>query len=102
MYPFKHQQMQVIFLVYSASFFFGSADSHPFNTDFVGLLPCLILLSISVCLLHFSNSNSLLFILQAITMVGVYLFADPDDPTCRTFTWSELSVFSSMQCVYDI
>ncbi len=29
-------------------------------------------------------------------MVGVYLFADPDDPTHRAFTWSELSVFSSM------
>ncbi|KAK0493737.1 hypothetical protein EDD18DRAFT_1356194 [Armillaria luteobubalina] len=37
--------------------------------DFVGLLPCLILLSIS-----------------AITMIGVYLFADPNDPTCRAFT----------------
>ncbi|KAK0430458.1 hypothetical protein EV421DRAFT_2041820 [Armillaria borealis] len=42
--------------------------------DFVGLLPCLVLLSIS-----------------AITMVGVYLFADPDDPTRRAFTWGELN-----------
>ncbi|KAK0431784.1 hypothetical protein EV421DRAFT_1852354, partial [Armillaria borealis] len=41
--------------------------------DFVGLLPCLILLSIS-----------------AITMVGIYLFADPDDPSRKAFTWSEL------------
>ncbi|PBK88164.1 hypothetical protein ARMGADRAFT_1034136 [Armillaria gallica] len=47
---------------------------HPGNTiDFVGLLPCLILLSIS-----------------AIAMVGIYLFADPDDPYRRTFTWNEL------------
>ncbi|KAK0492472.1 hypothetical protein EDD18DRAFT_1357728 [Armillaria luteobubalina] len=41
--------------------------------DFVGLLPCLILLSIS-----------------AIAMVGVYLFADPDDPTRKAFAWTEL------------
>ncbi|KAK0429983.1 hypothetical protein EV421DRAFT_1913585 [Armillaria borealis] len=41
--------------------------------DFIGLLPCLTLLSIS-----------------AIAMVGIYLFADPDDPSRRTLTWSEL------------
>ncbi|KAK0215406.1 hypothetical protein IW262DRAFT_1299674 [Armillaria fumosa] len=41
--------------------------------DYIGLLPCLILLSIS-----------------AITMIGVYLFADPHDPTHRSFTWIEL------------
>ncbi|PBK68429.1 hypothetical protein ARMSODRAFT_958129 [Armillaria solidipes] len=41
--------------------------------DFAGLLPCLILLSIS-----------------AVTMVGIYLFADPDDSSHRTFTWDEL------------
>ncbi len=26
-------------------------------------------------------------------MVGIYLFADPDDPSRRAFTWSELSTF---------
>ncbi|KAK0452186.1 uncharacterized protein EV420DRAFT_1766253 [Desarmillaria tabescens] len=41
--------------------------------DFAGILPCLILLSIS-----------------AVTMVGIYLFADPDHPSRRSFTWSEL------------
>ncbi|KAK0204350.1 hypothetical protein DFS33DRAFT_1434578 [Desarmillaria ectypa] len=41
--------------------------------DFVGLLPCIILLSIS-----------------AVTMVGIYLFTNPDDPSRRTLTWSEL------------
>ncbi|KAK0215397.1 hypothetical protein IW262DRAFT_1299668 [Armillaria fumosa] len=30
------------------------------------------------------------FVPQAIVMVGVYLFADPDDPSRRTFTWNEL------------
>ncbi|KAK0221211.1 hypothetical protein EDD85DRAFT_960384 [Armillaria nabsnona] len=46
--------------------------------DFVGLLPCLVLLSIC-----------------AVTMVGIYLFADPDDPSRKAFTWDELGVFSS-------
>ncbi|KAK0421879.1 hypothetical protein EV421DRAFT_1914914 [Armillaria borealis] len=41
--------------------------------DFAGLLPCLILLSIS-----------------SVSMVGVYLFANPDDPSRRALTWSEL------------
>ncbi|KAK0191831.1 hypothetical protein F5146DRAFT_1135505 [Armillaria mellea] len=41
--------------------------------DFAGLLPCLILLSIS-----------------AVAMVGIYLFANPDDPSRRPFTWREL------------
>ncbi|KAK0492475.1 hypothetical protein EDD18DRAFT_1357731 [Armillaria luteobubalina] len=54
----------------------GAPEGFGDTLDFVGLLPCLILLSIS-----------------AITMVGVYLFANPDDPTCRTFTWTELSMF---------
>ncbi|SJL16605.1 uncharacterized protein ARMOST_20131 [Armillaria ostoyae] len=41
--------------------------------DFVGLLPCLVLLSIC-----------------AVTMAGIYLFADPDHPSRRAFTWDEL------------
>ncbi|SJK99088.1 uncharacterized protein ARMOST_02374 [Armillaria ostoyae] len=41
--------------------------------DFAGLLPCLILLSIS-----------------AVSMVGIYLFVNPDDPSRRSLTWSEL------------
>ncbi|KAK0229645.1 hypothetical protein EDD85DRAFT_851152 [Armillaria nabsnona] len=41
--------------------------------DFAGLLPCLVLLSIS-----------------AVTMVGIYLFANPDHPSRRPFTWGEL------------
>ncbi|KAK0237981.1 hypothetical protein EDD85DRAFT_563868 [Armillaria nabsnona] len=41
--------------------------------DFAGLLPCLVLLSIC-----------------AVTMVGIYLFTDPHDPSRETFTWDEL------------
>ncbi|PBK88216.1 hypothetical protein ARMGADRAFT_1168141 [Armillaria gallica] len=41
--------------------------------DFVGLLPCLVLLSIC-----------------AVTMAGIYLFADPDHPSRRAFNWDEL------------
>ncbi len=26
-------------------------------------------------------------------MVGIYLFADPDDPSHTTFTWKELGMF---------
>ncbi|PBK68441.1 hypothetical protein ARMSODRAFT_1019578 [Armillaria solidipes] len=51
----------------------GAPEGFGSILDFVGLLPCLILLSIS-----------------AIAMVGIYLFADPDDPSRRAFTWSEL------------
>ncbi|KAK0229630.1 hypothetical protein EDD85DRAFT_973428, partial [Armillaria nabsnona] len=51
----------------------GAPDGFGDILDFAGLLPCCVLLSIS-----------------AITMVGIYLFADPDDPSRRTFTWSEL------------
>ncbi|KAK0215412.1 hypothetical protein IW262DRAFT_1511071 [Armillaria fumosa] len=40
--------------------------------DFAGLLPCLVLLSIS-----------------AVTMVGIYLFANPDNPSRRPFPWRE-------------
>ncbi|KAK0463385.1 hypothetical protein IW261DRAFT_1575735 [Armillaria novae-zelandiae] len=43
------------------------------SIDFVGLLPCLILLSIS-----------------AIAMIGICLFADPDDVSRRIFTWNGL------------
>ncbi|PBK79309.1 hypothetical protein ARMGADRAFT_1069476 [Armillaria gallica] len=41
--------------------------------DYLGLLPCLILLSIC-----------------AMTMVGIYLFTDPHDPSREAFTWDEL------------
>ncbi|KAK0222791.1 hypothetical protein EDD85DRAFT_941162 [Armillaria nabsnona] len=41
--------------------------------DIFGLLPCLVLLSIS-----------------AIAMIGIYIFVDPDDPSRRALTWSEL------------
>ncbi|PBL04247.1 hypothetical protein ARMGADRAFT_1057083 [Armillaria gallica] len=41
--------------------------------DIFGLLPCLVLLSIS-----------------AIGMIGMYVFVDPDDPSRRALTWSEL------------
>ncbi|KAK0493843.1 hypothetical protein EDD18DRAFT_1404339 [Armillaria luteobubalina] len=41
--------------------------------DLIGLLPCLILLSIC-----------------AVTMIGIYLFADPEDVTRKAFTWDEL------------
>ncbi|KAK0477819.1 hypothetical protein IW261DRAFT_1594296 [Armillaria novae-zelandiae] len=51
----------------------GAPDGFGDILDFVGLLPCFVLLSIS-----------------AIAMVGIYLFANPDDPSRRVFTWSEL------------
>ncbi|KAK0477809.1 hypothetical protein IW261DRAFT_1420661 [Armillaria novae-zelandiae] len=40
--------------------------------DTAGLLPCLVLLSIS-----------------AVAMVGIYLFANPDDPRRKPLTWGE-------------
>ncbi|KAK0229697.1 hypothetical protein EDD85DRAFT_973557 [Armillaria nabsnona] len=45
--------------------------------DYLGLLPCLILLSIC-----------------AMTMVGIYLFTDPHDPSRDVFTWDELGQLS--------
>ncbi|PBK68425.1 hypothetical protein ARMSODRAFT_975832 [Armillaria solidipes] len=51
----------------------SSMPGAPEGSDLAGLLPCLILLSIS-----------------AVTMVGFYLFANPDDSSRRTFTWDEL------------
>ncbi|KAK0463389.1 hypothetical protein IW261DRAFT_1575742 [Armillaria novae-zelandiae] len=62
----------------------GAPEGFGDTLDIVGLLPCLILLSIC-----------------AISMVGVYLFADPDDPTRKVLTWIELSVFSLINCVYN-
>ncbi|KAK0229683.1 hypothetical protein EDD85DRAFT_973520 [Armillaria nabsnona] len=44
--------------------------------DLVGVLPCLILLSIC-----------------AVTMIGIYLFADPDDVSRKAFTWDDLGAF---------
>ncbi|KAK0434208.1 hypothetical protein EV421DRAFT_1992831 [Armillaria borealis] len=41
--------------------------------DFAGLLPCLVFLSIC-----------------AVSMVGIYLFTDPHDPSRKSFTWDEL------------
>ncbi|PBK88196.1 hypothetical protein ARMGADRAFT_1120602 [Armillaria gallica] len=51
----------------------SSMPGAPEGFDFSGLLPCLVLLSIS-----------------AVTMVGIYLFADPDDSRRKAFTWDEL------------
>ncbi|PBK88165.1 hypothetical protein ARMGADRAFT_1084804 [Armillaria gallica] len=51
----------------------GAPDGFGDVLDFVGLLPCLVLLSIC-----------------AVTMVGIYLFADPHDPSRKVFTWDEL------------
>ncbi|KAK0431775.1 hypothetical protein EV421DRAFT_1742848 [Armillaria borealis] len=45
----------------------------PGGFDFAGLLPCLVLLSIS-----------------AVTMVGIYLFVNPDDPARRPFTIGDI------------
>ncbi|KAK0215402.1 hypothetical protein IW262DRAFT_1299672 [Armillaria fumosa] len=47
--------------------------------DLVGLLPCLILLSIS-----------------AVAMVGIYLFANPDNPSRRTLSWDELDAIDTL------
>ncbi|KAK0215409.1 hypothetical protein IW262DRAFT_1465017 [Armillaria fumosa] len=41
--------------------------------DFAGILPCLVLLSIS-----------------SITMIGMYLFDNPDNPSRKALTWSEI------------
>ncbi|SJL16623.1 uncharacterized protein ARMOST_20149 [Armillaria ostoyae] len=46
----------------------------PEGFDFAGLLPCLVLLSIC-----------------AVSMVGIYLFTDPHDPSRKAFTWDELA-----------
>ncbi|PBK88229.1 hypothetical protein ARMGADRAFT_1120637 [Armillaria gallica] len=46
----------------------------PKGFDFAGLLPCLVLLSIC-----------------AVSMVGIYLFTDPNDPSRKAFTWDELA-----------
>ncbi|KAK0492443.1 hypothetical protein EDD18DRAFT_1357697 [Armillaria luteobubalina] len=51
----------------------GAPDGFGDVLDFAGLLPCLVLLSIC-----------------AMTMVGIYLFADPNDPSRKAFTWDEL------------
>ncbi len=54
--------------------------------------------SVDLCMWMASLMPKLLrsFILQAVSMVGVYLFANPDDPTRRSFTWGELGTFSSI------
>ncbi|PBK68475.1 hypothetical protein ARMSODRAFT_1085399 [Armillaria solidipes] len=51
----------------------GAPDGFGDVLDLVGLLPCLVLLSIC-----------------AVAMVGIYLFTDPDDPSRKAFTWDEL------------
>ncbi|KAK0229432.1 hypothetical protein EDD85DRAFT_957178 [Armillaria nabsnona] len=51
----------------------GAPDGFGDILDFAGLLPCLVLLSIC-----------------AVTMAGIYLFANPDDPDHRPFTWEEI------------
>ncbi|PBK68419.1 hypothetical protein ARMSODRAFT_975825 [Armillaria solidipes] len=51
----------------------SSMPGAPDGFDFAGLLPCLVLLSIS-----------------AVTMVGIYLFVNPDDPARRPFTTGEI------------
>lgn len=43
------------------------------DTDFVGVLPCLVLLSISV-----------------VTMVGIYIFTDPAEYSHEKLTWQAL------------
>ncbi|PBK90380.1 hypothetical protein ARMGADRAFT_1166833 [Armillaria gallica] len=57
----------------------GAPDGFGDVLDFVGLLPCLVLLSIC-----------------AVTMIGIYLFADPHDPSRKAFTWDELGAVSSI------
>ncbi|PBK94350.1 hypothetical protein ARMGADRAFT_1079038 [Armillaria gallica] len=51
----------------------GAPDGFGDILDLVGLLPCLVLLAIC-----------------AVTMVGIYLFADPHDLSRKAFTWEEL------------
>ncbi|PBK86134.1 hypothetical protein ARMGADRAFT_1086889 [Armillaria gallica] len=51
----------------------GASEGFGDILDFAGLLPCLVLLSIC-----------------AVTMAGIYLFADPHDPARRPFTWEEM------------
>ncbi|KAK0229676.1 hypothetical protein EDD85DRAFT_794157 [Armillaria nabsnona] len=52
----------------------SSMSGAPDGFDFAGIFPCLILLSIS-----------------AVTMVGIYLFVNPDDPARRPFTRGEIA-----------
>ncbi|KAK0215440.1 hypothetical protein IW262DRAFT_1320704 [Armillaria fumosa] len=51
----------------------SSMPGAPDGFDFVGVLPCLVLLSIS-----------------AVTMVGIYLFTDPSKDSRQKLTWSAL------------
>ncbi|KAK0477889.1 hypothetical protein IW261DRAFT_1565690 [Armillaria novae-zelandiae] len=51
----------------------GAPDGFGDILDFVGVLPCLVLLSIS-----------------AVTMVGIYLFTDPSKDSREKLTWSAL------------
>ncbi|KAK0191870.1 hypothetical protein F5146DRAFT_1135586 [Armillaria mellea] len=51
----------------------GAPDGFGDVLDFVGVLPCLVLLSIS-----------------AITMVGIYIFTDPVNDSHEKLTWSAL------------
>ncbi|KAK0493860.1 hypothetical protein EDD18DRAFT_395017 [Armillaria luteobubalina] len=51
----------------------GAPDGFGDILDFVGVLPCLVLLSIS-----------------AVTMVGIYLFTDPSKDSRQKLTWSAL------------
>ncbi|KAK0472987.1 hypothetical protein IW261DRAFT_1611359 [Armillaria novae-zelandiae] len=51
----------------------GAPDGFGDILDFVGVLPCLVLLSIS-----------------AVTMVGIYIFTDPAQDSREKLTWSDL------------
>ncbi|KAK0492502.1 hypothetical protein EDD18DRAFT_1108887 [Armillaria luteobubalina] len=50
-----------------------SMPGAPEGFDFAGILPCLVLLSIS-----------------SIAMIGMYLFDNPDNPSRKVLTWSEI------------
>ncbi|KAK0433875.1 hypothetical protein EV421DRAFT_1909782 [Armillaria borealis] len=62
----------------------GAPDGFGDILDFAGLLPCLVLLSIC-----------------AVTMAGIYLFADPHDPARRPFTWEEIGWSSAVKFWID-
>ncbi|PBK88138.1 hypothetical protein ARMGADRAFT_1084777 [Armillaria gallica] len=79
--PYGHSRNEIVVVPIGTVFSFtqlrssmpGAPEGFGFILDFAGLLPCLVLWSIS-----------------AVTMVGIYLFADTDNSRRKSFAWDEL------------
>ncbi|PBK90377.1 hypothetical protein ARMGADRAFT_1032420 [Armillaria gallica] len=85
---FSHRQRNKIVVVPIGTLFAftqlrSTMPGAPEGFDFAGLLPCLVLLSIC-----------------AMTMVGIYLFSDPHDPSRKAFTWGELDGHTVLDFTY--